>query len=395
MSAGLVGACVDGGQSFDDGLDGLEGRGSSSPSTQSPSPTASATEPGSSDKDSGRDSASGTDSGLATGAQVESGTAEPDSTDVDSTDVDSSDVDSSDVDSSDVDSSDVDSGEPARSTDGSSAPTTLEAVPLVDACLHINSQGQLEVEVRNECVCPNSLRCSVEVDGDQVRVGAVIEVLDIPCPPACYLDTAQCGVELDAESGTFLYGTEEQSFTLEQLAELTPTPDAPYGVCLPGPSANPPSNGIPVTDLCKQVTLLEQGEALLEAELNVDLVGAVELESLTTAAGCGADECCNWLWGYYVVRCSEQPDDIIVLTEVGQPFGSLVAPATGDDDFEATEVTLGCQGMQCEPTCVPGDVADFGTVTGELSLLAEGSSDWLNEPISARAEFRIRSQTGL
>ncbi len=347
---GLFGvACGAGGQSFDDGRDGVE----SKPSQETDRATNSTTD------------------GVVT--------------DVEGPGVDESDAQETSADATD---SRAEQTDPGGTVDGSVSGTSPRALVDTTACLSRGDAGSLEALVSHECACPNTLRCALTAQGDRVLVDAWIEELEPPCPPACYFETAMCTVEFDEQAGTFEYGTEEAEFAVEALP---PSGGIDEGVCLTLGTA--PMLGVEAApELCKYVDSLEAGEAIEPPAppTVVDLSTGVELSTIQTAAAC---ECCNWQWGWYYIPCGDSSEDGIVLTTDGMPYGTAAAERTPemDDSFTSQEVTLGCQGSECEPTCVPGEASGLGTATGELRLLDEGFVSMNGEDFFARAEFRITS----
>lgn len=129
----------------------------------------------------------------------------------------------------------------------------------------------------------------------------------------------------------------------------------------------------------------------LGTEFTLDLSGEVVERHASTAIACvgddaGAPECCNWTWTAYAIAC---PDFDIVLTGNSAPYGSKTAP--GNPGFsESVEVTMGCQGMDCEPTCAPS-VSELRRVRARLESAADGQvvpGDQF-EPFLAEAALEI------
>lgn len=120
------------------------------------------------------------------------------------------------------------------------------------------------------------------------------------------------------------------------------------------------------TELC------ESFDTTLGQTFEIDLRMALETREISTAAACvgdaGAPLCCNWVWRAYVLPC---PAGDIVLTVEGTPFGSQTEPG-GFDDFGPVEVSIGCQGMDCDPTCVPATASEIGRVLARLEPSEDG-----------------------
>lgn len=121
----------------------------------------------------------------------------------------------------------------------------------------------------------------------------------------------------------------------------------------------------PVTTMAELCGSLDE---LLSSAFDVELDGMVEARQVSTAAACvgdaGAPVCCNWTWTAYVVPC---PDGDVVLKTEGEPFGVATAvSAEFDDGIGPVDVTMGCQGMDCDPICVPASPSDIGLVRATL-----------------------------
>lgn len=344
-------ACADGGQSFDDGKDGL---GKTSSHNDNPKPTQPTTH-------AGDDGGPGETSSAVTSVALDSGMM----------------------------------SQPSSRADSAAAPD-LKALETASACVHQTEEGGLEVEVRSECACPDSLRCEVVVQGDDVYVGSSVDTSGPVCPPDCRVTSTTCEVPLEGSSGVLHYAGLATAFTRDALAGVTPMPGSDYGVCLGGTPAALPSTSSTAQSLCDQVTAIEQGKLDDGATLRLDLTGAVSYEKGETGAFC-EDDCCNWLWGYYLVKCGAERNDEIVLTADGTPFGSAIPGPGEDDGFEPLEVTMGCLGKACAPTCVPESEASIGQVIATLHLLPDGYTTWMGEDVFARAELRItdRQNSGI
>jgi hypothetical protein len=180
--------------------------------------------------------------------------------------------------------------------------------------------------------------------------------------------------------------------------EPAPEPDA---TSPEPPEPEPDSEPVPVqgcgaegssvgSKLERRENLCDAAIAMQGEVLCVNLAGLVERESASTAIGCEPDTaCCNWTWSAYVVKCSEGN---LVLTAEGAPFGTQIAPSDGfDDSFGNVEVTMGCQGMDCNPTCVPEGESAFGWVRLRVEPAEEGfvTPGEQFEPFSALAELVI------
>lgn len=351
----LVG-CTAGGQSFDDGRDGVEARPSD-----------------------GMDAVQGDGTDAAPNETTDDGRVEQ--TDTDQADTEQADTDQAVVSDPDEEPSTDDTEDPDLDETHTDAPEDqrLRSVADSTACLLRDGDG-LRVEVTHECLCPGMLRCSVAVDGDSVQLEAWVEELDEPCPPACFADAVSCSAAFDSDTGNLVYADEELPFALDELQ----TQPGGSTTCLTVTTESQPS-GEPAAELCKRLETLEPGQS--DGPLDVDLTSGVELTVSQTAIDC---DCCNWSWGWYVIEC-ENTGATIVLTTDDAPYGTAVAePAPGmDDSFGSEVVTLGCMGPECEPVCVPEQASGLAVATGELRLLDEGFVSMAGEDLLAEAEFRI------
>jgi hypothetical protein len=135
---------------------------------------------------------------------------------------------------------------------------------------------------------------------------------------------------------------------------------------------DPPSASLTVAELCQDPT------SYLDSEFEIDLTGAIVERQQNTAMACfspdgGTPECCNWRWVAYVLPC---PDGDFVLTGSTEPYGHRPASTDGgptvDDSYADINVTMGCQGIDCAPTCVPGSVHAIGSVQARLLPSEDG-----------------------
>lgn len=158
------------------------------------------------------------------------------------------------------------------------------------------------------------------------------------------------------------------------------------------PPLPPPSLALTAAELC------EDPSPWLGQVIDVDLSGAVETRDIGTAMLCSSDGglvCCNWEWTAYVLGCSG--GDIVIAVEAGSaPFGTTnveLPDEPFDDSFaeqflEHPEVTVGCQGMDCAPTCVPAGAAEFGIVRARLEPAEDG---WVEPSSGFGEEFQAQA----
>lgn len=175
----------------------------------------------SSEADSGVSLDAGHDDGAEAMSDV--GTDAPDEEDTDALPDDSVD-DSTTDDAPDSTSGDAGAGDGDSERDAS-VDASMPATPGTDAeaaCLYLDDEGRLQLDVLHECLCPGWLSCDVQVTDAKVTASATTTPTDVVCPPACYVARATCEVELDDSAGVLHYAGAELAFTRSELPTTPP-----------------------------------------------------------------------------------------------------------------------------------------------------------------------------